>query len=103
MASGDRLAERRTGVEALMPQIAPKPVKNPLRRLRIRAEDGTHRDAIMSYPMVSCVQDVASKVRHLQAAGKKVVFTNGCFDILHSGHIDLLSRARALGDILVVA
>src|SRR5581483_6345497 len=33
----------------------------------------------------------------------KVVFTNGCFDILHSGHVDLLTRARALGDALVVA
>ena len=38
-----------------------------------------------------------------QAAGKKIVFTNGCFDILHSGHIDLLYRARALGDAMVVA
>ena len=53
--------------------------------------------------MVSSVQEVAREVRHLQTAGKKVVFTNGCFDILHFGHIDLLSRARALGDILVVA
>ena len=33
---------------------------------------------------------------------KKTVFTNGCFDIIHPGHIDLLSRARALGDRLVV-
>jgi D-glycero-beta-D-manno-heptose 1-phosphate adenylyltransferase len=33
---------------------------------------------------------------------KKVVFTNGCFDILHSGHVDYLTKAKALGDILVV-
>ena len=33
---------------------------------------------------------------------KKVVFTNGCFDILHAGHIDLLQKAKELGDILVV-
>lgn len=33
---------------------------------------------------------------------KKVVFTNGCFDILHSGHIALLEKAKALGDILIV-
>ena len=32
----------------------------------------------------------------------KVVFTNGCFDIIHPGHIDLLRRARALGDKLIV-
>ncbi len=34
--------------------------------------------------------------------GKKVVFTNGCFDILHRGHVAYLQEARALGDILVV-
>ena len=34
--------------------------------------------------------------------GKKVVFTNGCFDILHRGHVDYLAKAKALGDILVV-
>jgi len=33
---------------------------------------------------------------------KKVVFTNGCFDILHRGHIDYLSKAKSLGDVLVV-
>jgi D-beta-D-heptose 7-phosphate kinase/D-beta-D-heptose 1-phosphate adenosyltransferase len=38
----------------------------------------------------------------LRAQGKKVVFTNGCFDILHLGHGTLLERARALGDVLVV-
>jgi D-beta-D-heptose 7-phosphate kinase/D-beta-D-heptose 1-phosphate adenosyltransferase len=53
--------------------------------------------------MAASLQAVAGEVRNLQAAGKKIVFTNGCFDILHSGHIDLLSRARALGDALVVA
>ncbi len=34
--------------------------------------------------------------------GRTVVFTNGCFDLLHAGHVDLLGRARALGDLLVV-
>ena len=53
--------------------------------------------------MVASLQAVANEVRKLQAAGKKVVFTNGCFDILHAGHIDLLRRARALGAALVVA
>ncbi len=40
--------------------------------------------------------------RTLAASGKKVVFTNGCFDILHRGHLEYLLRARALGDVLVV-
>ncbi|WP_193510741.1 3-deoxy-manno-octulosonate cytidylyltransferase [Abditibacterium utsteinense] len=37
-----------------------------------------------------------------RALGQKIVFTNGCFDILHAGHIDLLQKARELGDFLVV-
>ena len=41
-------------------------------------------------------------VRSLQRAGKKVVFTNGCFDLLHVGHVRYLQEARALGDALVV-
>jgi rfaE bifunctional protein nucleotidyltransferase chain/domain len=38
-----------------------------------------------------------------RAAGERVVFTNGCYDLLHPGHVDLLERCRALGDLLVVA
>ena len=38
----------------------------------------------------------------LQAEGRRVVFTNGCFDILHPGHVELLARARAEGDLLVL-
>ena len=34
--------------------------------------------------------------------GKRVVFTNGCFDLLHPGHIESLQKARALGDVLIV-
>ena len=41
-------------------------------------------------------------VRSLKAAGKRIVFTNGCFDILHVGHARYLSEARDLGDALVV-
>ena len=38
-----------------------------------------------------------------RSAGQTVVFTNGCYDILHPGHIRLLERARSLGDLLVLA
>ena len=40
--------------------------------------------------------------KNLRAAGKKLVATNGCFDLLHVGHIRYLSAARALGDALIV-
>jgi len=38
----------------------------------------------------------------LRAEGKKIVFTNGCFDILHAGHVRYLKQARKLGDVLIV-
>jgi rfaE bifunctional protein nucleotidyltransferase chain/domain len=38
-----------------------------------------------------------------RAAGERVVFTNGCYDLLHPGHVDLLERCRELGDLLIVA
>ena len=40
--------------------------------------------------------------REIRLKDKKIVFTNGCFDILHPGHIHILSKAKSLGDILVV-
>lgn len=45
---------------------------------------------------------LAEKAREWQKENKQVVFTNGCFDIVHLGHIDYLEKAAALGDILVV-
>jgi len=53
--------------------------------------------------MVASLQGVAAQVRSLQSQGKRIVFTNGCFDILHSGHVEILRQARASGDVLVVA
>ena len=52
---------------------------------------------------IESLETISKQTRALQRSGKKVVFTNGCFDLLHSGHIDLLRRARDLGDALVVA
>ena len=40
--------------------------------------------------------------KELRSENKKVVFTNGVFDILHSGHVDYLTKSKALGDILIV-
>lgn len=47
-------------------------------------------------------EEMLLKVRNWQANGEKVVFTNGCFDILHAGHVRYLAAARHLGDRLVV-
>jgi D-beta-D-heptose 7-phosphate kinase/D-beta-D-heptose 1-phosphate adenosyltransferase len=45
---------------------------------------------------------LADKLSALKQAGKRIVFTNGCFDIVHRGHTSLLAEARGLGDVLVV-
>ncbi len=45
---------------------------------------------------------IESKVAQLRAEGKKIVTTNGCFDILHLGHVRILEAAREMGDVLIV-
>ena len=51
---------------------------------------------------ICCLEDAAKNCENLKKAGKRIVFTNGCFDILHAGHTRYLYAARALGDHLVV-
>lgn len=48
------------------------------------------------------LEDAVTLVRNARAAGKKIVFTNGVFDLLHPGHTRYLQEARALGDVLIV-
>lgn len=47
-------------------------------------------------------ENIAPTFKNLKEQGKKIVFTNGCFDILHKGHIKTLYEAKRIGDILVV-
>jgi rfaE bifunctional protein nucleotidyltransferase chain/domain len=51
---------------------------------------------------IRAVSDARKKVAEWKSKGERVVFTNGCFDILHLGHVDYLEKARNLGDHLVV-
>jgi len=48
------------------------------------------------------LEDLSNRCESLRSAGKKIVATNGCFDLLHVGHVRYLQAARALGDLLVV-
>ena len=52
---------------------------------------------------VKGVEELKETVRQAQRGGRVVVFTNGCFDLLHRGHLHLLREAKRLGDLLVVA
>ena len=48
-------------------------------------------------------EGLKEKIDHLRREGKKIVFTNGCFDILHVGHTRYLKEAKKMGDVLVLA
>jgi D-beta-D-heptose 7-phosphate kinase/D-beta-D-heptose 1-phosphate adenosyltransferase len=48
-------------------------------------------------------KEMQVEVKRLQKSGKKIVFTNGCFDLLHLGHVGLFKKAKSMGDVLIVA
>ena len=52
---------------------------------------------------VKTIEELRPLLALLRATGKKIVFTNGCFDLIHTGHTRYLSLARSFGDLLVVA
>ena len=48
------------------------------------------------------LQELLSLRASLRSEGKRVVFTNGCFDILHRGHVEFLNQAKSFGDVLII-
>jgi D-beta-D-heptose 7-phosphate kinase / D-beta-D-heptose 1-phosphate adenosyltransferase len=63
------------------------------------------RDALASRPEGKLLSrpELAARASTWRAEGKRIVFSNGCFDLLHAGHLSLLSHAAKLGDVLVLA
>ena len=61
------------------------------------------RDNVPIAPAASNRRQLAEAVRRARRQGARIVFTNGCFDILHAGHVGYLDEARQLGDRLIVA
>ncbi len=53
-------------------------------------------------PKIVELEELSDRCEELRSAGKRIVATNGCFDLLHVGHVRYLQAARALGDLLVV-
>ena len=60
-------------------------------------------DAALVHPKILHGQALLECLSTLRRTGKRLVFANGCYDILHPGHMDLLSRAKLLGDTLLLA
>ncbi|MBV2207876.1 MAG: D-glycero-beta-D-manno-heptose 1-phosphate adenylyltransferase, partial [Pseudomonas sp.] len=71
-------------------------VSAPELRRAIQREEGSGRGMMTVEQLLTVVEDA-------RAQGEKIVFTNGCFDILHAGHVTYLEQARAQGDRLIVA
>jgi D-beta-D-heptose 7-phosphate kinase/D-beta-D-heptose 1-phosphate adenosyltransferase len=71
-------------------------ISGPELRRAIQREDGTGRGVMSAEQLLLAVDDA-------RAHGEKVVFTNGCFDIIHAGHVGYLADARKLGQRLIVA
>ena len=67
------------------------------------AVGGTALFVLVKMGEIVTQDELAKEVRARKCAGRRVVFTNGCFDLLHPGHIRTLEQARALGDALIVA
>jgi rfaE bifunctional protein nucleotidyltransferase chain/domain len=53
-------------------------------------------------PKIVDLEELTNRCEELRSAGKKIVATNGCFDLLHVGHVRYLQAARAIGDVLAV-
>lgn len=71
-------------------------VSAPELRRAVQREQGSERGVLG-------VEQLAVAIEDARAHGERIVFTNGCFDILHAGHVGYLEQARQLGDRLIVA
>ncbi|WPC05636.1 bifunctional D-glycero-beta-D-manno-heptose-7-phosphate kinase/D-glycero-beta-D-manno-heptose 1-phosphate adenylyltransferase HldE [Pseudomonas benzenivorans] len=71
-------------------------ISAPELRRAVQREQGSERGVLSHDQLLLAIEDA-------RAHGEKIVFTNGCFDILHAGHVTYLEQARAQGDRLVLA
>ncbi len=89
-----RFANAAAGLEVEIFGVAPIPVE------KIHDDLLSQHTAQLGRPRT--LDEVLVQVRAARHSGQKIVFTNGCFDVLHAGHVSLLQRCAALGDMLVV-
>ncbi|MEX2489376.1 MAG: bifunctional D-glycero-beta-D-manno-heptose-7-phosphate kinase/D-glycero-beta-D-manno-heptose 1-phosphate adenylyltransferase HldE [Pseudomonadales bacterium] len=88
------LANLAAGLVVMQPGTAS--VSGPELRLEVASQAGFNKGIMSEEQLLIAVEEARGR-------GEKIVFTNGCFDILHAGHVDYLSEAKAQGDRLIVA
>lgn len=89
-----RFANAAAGLEVEIFGVAPIPLE------KIHDDLLAQHTAQLGRPRT--LEEVLVQVRAARQAGRRIVFTNGCFDVLHAGHVSLLQRCAALGDMLIV-
>ena len=94
LSSGVALANLAGGI--VVGKLGTATVSGPELRRALMREHGAERGIMSEEQLVTALEDA-------RAHGEKIVFTNGCFDIIHAGHVGYLEQARAVGDRLVVA
>jgi len=62
-----------------------------------------YQDNLLAHSRIIDRSEMITAVETARIQGKRIVFANGCFDVLHAGHVRYLEAARALGDLLIVA
>lgn len=94
MAEAVALANIAAGI--VVGKLGTASVSGPELRQAVNRSQGYGRGSVTEDQLLIALEDA-------RASGEKIVFTNGCFDILHAGHVGYLAQARALGDRLVLA
>ncbi len=93
-----RFANAAAGLEVEVFGVVPMPIERIHRECMLREGGVAGRQG-----KLRTLEQLLVEVAAVRNDGKRVVFTNGCFDVLHSGHLSLLRRAASEGDFLVVA
>jgi D-beta-D-heptose 7-phosphate kinase/D-beta-D-heptose 1-phosphate adenosyltransferase len=97
-AASARLANLAAGI--VVGKVGTQPISLVELQASLVTEDATHQGRILS--KITSLGSAAMQVQAWKANGERIVFSNGCFDLLHPGHIHLLNNAKELGDRLVV-
>lgn len=91
-----------TAAAIVVGKLGTQPIRREELDAALRAQTNEKTNNFSTLQKISSVDELKTILGEPTTRNKKVVFTNGCFDILHAGHLTYLEQARSLGDVLVV-